>query len=68
MYRNLPAPIQCLFRRDASIFEPALIEKFGGAIRSSRPYHGGKGVNYEANILPLLKPFETTPTGDISGF
>ena len=67
MYCDLPAPIQRLFRREAGIFEPALIEKFGGAIRPSRPYQRGNGVNYEANVLPLLKPFETTPTDDILG-
>jgi hypothetical protein len=35
MYRDLPAPIQRLFRREPGIFEPALIEEFSRAIRSS---------------------------------
>src|ERR1700730_16238076 len=51
MYRDLPAPIQRLFRRETGIFEPALIEEFSGAIRLSRPYQPRNGVNHEANVF-----------------
>lgn len=50
MYRNLASPIQRLFRREAGIFEPALVREFTGAIRSSRPYQPRNGVNHEANV------------------
>src|ERR1700741_2070355 len=64
MYRNLPAPVQGLFSWQAGVFQPALIEEFSGAIRSSQPYRHGYGVNQEANVFgpsrlcgPMLRRF-----------
>jgi hypothetical protein len=49
------------FRREADIFEPALIEEFRGAIRSSRPYQPRNGVNHEANVFRLSRVCGTMP-------
>lgn len=58
---NLPVPIQRLFRREADIFEPALMEEFSGTIGASRPYQPWNGVNQEANIYRLSRVFGTMP-------
>src|SRR6266436_4241992 len=35
--RNSPAPIRCLFRREADVIQPATVEEFGRAVGSGRP-------------------------------
>lgn len=45
MYRNLLAPIQRLFRREAGIFEPASIEEFDETILGTAPDQSGNRVD-----------------------
>ena len=40
MYRNLPAPIHRLFRREAGIVQSGLIYELDGGVRTSRPCEG----------------------------
>ena len=61
MYCNLPAPIERLFRREAGIFEPAVVEEFSGAVRSGRPYQPGNDVNHKKNVLRLPSLRGTLP-------
>src|SRR6266851_4717871 len=52
-----PAPIACLFGREARIVEPALIEEVSGAVSTSGPRERRNPVNHNTNALGLMSLF-----------
>ena len=69
MDRGCPAPVHSLFRREARILKPPLVEKFGAAVGAGRPSQYGHGVDDQAEVAfaglqDLLSALAVVDVGD----
>src|SRR6266511_3536921 len=57
MNSDTPTPIPCLLRRETRIVKPALIEKFGRAVRQSTPRQRGDRVDNDSKSIFRILDF-----------